>query len=247
VKKNVLTHLNAVLLTAVLLTVSGLALFGAGLAYAQPAFVNGSFETNAWPPGQVDQITPSGWSAVQSTDSRFVQGVHNTADTTSYHTPYGNQFIVLCAEDCSGGTLGNISQTVSGFTVGAQYTLTFAQSPEASAASGEDYVVNVTIAGGGTLSQDFATGVFGTSGHSWADWKPQSWTFTANSSSLTFTFAGKIGPNPAIGYYESGIDNIQLSGASGSAAVPTLSEWAMILLSVLLAMVAFFTLRRRLR
>jgi hypothetical protein len=240
VKKNRLIQL-----AAVLLTVSGLAMFGAGSAYAQPAFVNGSFETDAWAPGQVDQITPSGWSAVQSTDSRFVQGSHNTANVNSYHTPYGNQFIVLCAEDCSGGTLGNISQTVSGFTVGAQYTLTFAQSPEASAASGEDYIVNVTITGGGTLSQDFATGVYGTSGNSWADWKQQSWTFTANSPTLTFTFAGKIGPNLAIGYYESGIDNIQLSGGNGSAAVPTLSEWGLILLSGLLALGAVFALRRR--
>jgi hypothetical protein len=234
--KNKLKHV-----TAVLLTVGGVALFGAGSAYAQPAFVNGSFETDAWSPGTTDHVTPSGWNAVQSSDERFVQGVHNTSDTAQQYTPYGNQFIELCAGDCLGETIGNVSQAVSGFTVGQQYTLSFAHSPES---SGENDVVEVTIAGAGSLSQVFSSSDLG--GY-WSEWKTQSWTFTADSPTLTFTFAGTvINNNSGDDNWESGIDNITLSGGA-TTAVPTLPEWGVMLLTGVLALVAFFTLRRRLQ
>jgi hypothetical protein len=210
------------------------------VANAAPAFVNGSFETDDWSGGTVYQVpTITGWTVVQSSDSRFVQGTRNTADTTNEHTPYGNQFIILCAEDCEGGTIGYVEQTVSGFVVGNQYTLKFAQSAEG---ANEHDLVKVTITGGGVLQQTFDA--FSTqSGLYWADWKTQTMTFTANSSTLTFRFEGTFTPG-SYANWESGIDNVTLADAS-AASIPTLSEWGMIILSSLLAVGTILTLRRK--
>ena len=225
---------------AAVLGVMGSLAFGAGSAYAAPSFVNGGFETDDWSGGTVDQVSPiTGWTVVQSSDSRFVQGVRNTADTTESYTPYGNQFIILCAEDCEGGTIGYVEQTISGFTVGHQYTLSFAHSPED---PDEHDLVKVTITGGGTLSQTFDA-YSNQSGHYWADWETQTWTFTANASTLTFRFEGAFVPNSDANW-ESGIDNITLADAS-VASIPTLSEWGMIVLASLLGLGTIYTLRRQ--
>jgi hypothetical protein len=207
------------------------------VANAAPAFVNGSFESDSWSTGSTNQVSPTGWVTVQATNdccgNRFIMGVHNDVSTTSYHTPYGNQFIVVCGDDCSGGTYGSVSQTVSGFIPGQKYQLKFDQSPEFM----DNFYVDVTIAGSGTLNQVFNANNY--SGNTWADWKPQSWSFTADSSTLTFTFAGHGGG------YESGIDNISLTQLGGVSSIPTLSQWGLILLSSLLVIGAVFTLRRR--
>ena len=132
-----------------------LAAIGAALAFAvetvsgAPIFINGSFEDDAWSPGTTSHVSPSGWSTVQSSGV-FVEGVHNTSNLTVLHTPFGEQFIILCARDCLGGTLGSVSQTISGFQVNAQYNLSFAQSPEFGGSTGSnggiaDTLVNVLI------------------------------------------------------------------------------------------------------
>jgi hypothetical protein len=220
-----------------------LALASAAAHAAAPVFVNGGFETDAWAAGETNHATPTGWTAVQSSDSRFVNGIHNTGSTTFDYTPFGTQFIELCAVDCQGGTLGNVSQTLSGFVVGAQYQLDFEQSPETSGA-GFDHLVSVTIAGAGTTSQVFSANAAATPGYSWATWQHQTMTFTADSPTLTFTFAGVISTNGTTDV-ESGIDNITLKQLSAPSSIPTLSEWGMITLSSLLALGTILTLRRK--
>jgi hypothetical protein len=211
-------------------------------ANAAPSFVNSGFESDSWSVGTTDQITPIGWNAIQSSDSRFIEGVHNTGSTTSQYTPYGLQFIELCAQDCFNRTIGNVSQTISGFTPGNQYVLQFEHSPES---TGEHDLVQVQIAGGGTISNVF-DGYVSSGNGGWSDWVHHTWTFTANSSTLTFTFSGYVDPNDGVSNYESGIDNITLSDAGAApSSIPTLTEWGTILLSILLALGAVFTLHCR--
>ncbi len=206
---------------------------GLGTAHAQQ-FVNGGFETDSWTQPEVQQVTISGWNVVQAS-SRFVAGSHNDGDLTQYNTPYGSQFIILCAVDCAAGSRGSISQTVSGFTVGAQYTLSFAQSPEVGGTS-YDHLVEVTIAGAGTQSQVFATNGFGTANSYWTEWLTQTWTFTADSTSLTFTFAGTVNSD-GITDIESGIDNVSIVGGTGPVgptAIPTMPIYGLVLMMVVL-------------
>jgi hypothetical protein len=204
----------------------------AGFAQAVPILVNGGFETDPWAAGDTNHASPSGWVTVQSSDGRFVDGVHNTIDTTNEHTPFGNQFIILCAVDCFGNTLGSVSQSVSGFVVGGLYRLDFAQSPEIDAQGHFDAIVGVTITGAASSTTNFSAISAGIAGHSWADWKAQSLTFTADATTLNFQFAGATpdGPCAALCDIESGIDNISVTQL---ASVPEPASIALVGLGIL--------------
>lgn len=191
----------------------------AGVAHATPIFVNGGFETDVWASGQTPHASPFGWTTVQSSDSRFVDGIHNTSDTTFNFTPFGNQFIELCAIDCAASTRGSVSQTLTGFTVGGTYQLNFEQSPEIDSQGSFDALVAVTIAGLSSSTSVFSAISVGVPGHSWADWKAQSLVFTADQGFLTFTFAGTTNTAGAIDI-ESGIDNISLTSTGSSVPEP---------------------------
>ena len=200
----------------------------AGIARAAPIFVNGGFESDAWIPGQTFHVSPIGWSAVQSSDGRFIEGDHNTSDLTNHYTPYGDQFAILCAADCGAATRGSLSQTLSGFTVGGQYRIDFAQSSEISSSGGNfDALVNLSITGAGTSTTTFSAIAAAQPGRSWADWQAQTLTFTADSTVLTFKFEGTA-PGPKVDI-ESGLDNISLSELS---VVPEPASFTLLLLGL---------------
>ena len=216
--------------------------FTLGTAHAGPILINGGFETDAWAAGSTSQVSPSGWTTVQSSDSRFVQGSHNTGSTTSVFTPFGNQFVVLCAADCTGsGTLGSISQTLSGFVLGGVYQLNFNQSPEVGGNTVFDELVQASVTGIGTTSGIFNAGAgFGVAGQRFADWQADSLQFTADATTLTFKFQGALGSGSPLSV-ESGIDNISIADLS-VGTVPEPETNAMMLVG--LGLLGFMARRR---
>ena len=218
---------------------------GLGTAQAQ-TFVNGGFETDNWPAGSNAGVSPTGWTTVHSGNGNWPYGVHNDSDPTEEHTPFGNQFIELCARDCDGNLpRGSISQTVSGFVIGEQYRLDFRQAPEHHPGETEESYVNVSIAGGTPASTDFSGAGYG--GY-FTQWKPQSLIFTADATTLTFTFSGV---SNASNNTESGLDEISVSPLSsappgpgaGSTPIPTIPVYGLVLLMVCLLIVAIRRLR----
>jgi hypothetical protein len=228
---------------AFIVAISGL-VFGVGSAYAAPAFVNGGFEADTWTVGWTDSVSPTGWVTV--TDGDWPQGVHNSADTTEAYTPFGTQFIALCARDCGlTPPRDYIWQTVSGFVIGEQYRLDFQQAAEShDTFAEENSIVNVSIAGALPGTMDFSADSVA-AGNYFADWKAQSMIFTAYATSLTFTFAGVATEQSDV---ESGIDNISVTAVVGapladSTPVPTLSVYGLVLAMLGLLLVAIHRFR----
>src|SRR5579863_10441348 len=108
---------------SILCIVASLAFLGAAQrAMAGPIFVNGSFEADPWS-GYVSNPTVTGWTVTGPGDG-YPYGVHNGPGGP---TPFGTQFIVPGGFGSGGGTA---EQTVSGFTSGLGYEVTFDLSSE---------------------------------------------------------------------------------------------------------------------
>jgi hypothetical protein len=229
---------------AIWLSVVALALcLTASSAQAQ-SFVNGGFEADSWAPGWNSGQAPTGWTTAFSGNASWPYGTHNTADITEAYTPFGSQFVALCARDCSDDLpRGSIAQTVSGFVVGQQYRLTFQHAPEVheeAPPGSEESIVNVSITGGTPASTDFSGNAVG--GY-FAEWTPQSLVFTANATSITFTFSGVANVDSNT---ESGIDEVSVApvssapppAASRVTSVPTLSFYGLALTMLAMLLVA---------
>lgn len=211
-------------------------------------FVNGGFEDDAWPVGSNAGLAPTGWTTTHSGNGNWPYAVHNDADLTEENTPFGDQFVELCAKDCRNSPpVGSISQTVSGFVVGQQYRLTFQHAPEVhpEAPIGfEESIVNVSIAGGTPASTDFSGNAVG--GY-FTEWTLQSLDFTANATSLTFTFTG-VDAVTDDSRTESGIDEVSVTRlssappppASPAMPIPTLSFYGLVLILLGLVMAAIW-------
>jgi hypothetical protein len=218
--------------------------FAAATAQAQ-TFVNGGFEDDAWPAGSNSGESPTGWVTTLSGSGSWPYGVHNTADTTEEYTPFGSQFVELCARDCDGDLpRGSIAQTVSGFVIGQQYRLDFQHAPEVhdnEEPGSEESIVNVSLSGGTPASTDFSGNAVG--GY-FAEWTPQSLVFTANATSVTFTFSGV---RNAFENTESGIDEVSVTRLSSAptppskpavTSVPTLTFYGIVLAILGMVLVA---------
>jgi selenocysteine lyase/cysteine desulfurase len=133
---------------------------------------------------------------------------------------------------------------VSGFVVGEQYRLDFQQAAEShDNFAEEDSVVNVSISGATPASADFSADSVA-AGNYFADWKAQSLVFTANATTLTFTFVGVASEQNDV---ESGIDNISVSrinDTSSGAPIPTLSAYGLLLAILVLLVVGVLRLRQ---
>lgn len=202
----------------VLAGISAASLLMAGAASAAPSFVNGGFEAGAssgW--DFMDATNTPGWTLVSS--GSFPRLNLNVASGG----PYGNnndlrQFATIGGiED---GETSALEQTISGFVVGAKYTLSWLQSSEFTSADvlHVSYLTGTASAGG-----DFTSNPYPGSGQFWYGWQTESTTFVANASTVGFRFEGGSTSN-----YEVGVDKFELSGAS--AGVPEPTAWAFMLL-----------------
>lgn len=136
------------------------------------------------------------------------------------------------------------SQTVSGLTVGATYTIKV------------DVQLHVSSSGGGTgksfgvfLNNEPANPLLITEFLD-GSWHTVSVNFTAVSTSATIIFAGELdartpggpGVTTDVSYF---IDNISVTQVVGPGAIPTLSDQALLFLGLVLAACAAITLRKR--
>ena len=202
----------------VIVAISGLALVvGAGGALATPSFVNGGFEAGASTGWDLMNATNTpGWTLVLS--STFPRLNLNLANGGPYGAGNeGKQFATLGGIE-DGGT-SSLAQTVSGFTPGTTYTLSWIQASEFTSKD----VVNVSfLSGSSTASQDFASNPYPGGSAYWEGWQVETMTFVPDATSVTFSFH-TYGSN-----YEAGIDNFQISGGG----VPEPASWAIMLVGL---------------
>jgi hypothetical protein len=136
------------------------------------------------------------------------------------------------------------SQTITGLTVGARYTIQvdvrlFANSSGGGTGKSFGVFLNNEPANP-LLLTEFLDG----------NWHTVRASFTATSTSVTIIFAGELdartpggpGITTDVAYF---IDNISVTQVVAPGAIPTLSEHALLLLGVLLAVCAALMLRKR--
>jgi hypothetical protein len=231
------------------------AVFGAAMALgaAAPAWAgaqlvtNGSFEQTSSGSGQMGYNTAAtGWT---TSGYNFVFS-SGSADTTGVTGQYGNLKLWgpndgsnngLPASSPDGGNyigadgafqVGAITQTISGLTIGQQYTLGFywaaAQQYSFTGANTEQWQVSLG-------SQKFSTAVYSNLSEGFSGWMYQTFTYTATATSEVLSFL-------AIGT-PSGQPPFSLLDGVSMQAVPEPPGWP-----VMLAGLTFFSLllwRRR--
>jgi hypothetical protein len=204
-----------------LLLVSAVMALAAGPLHAQ-FITNGTLNVDA-----------SGWSLGGGCGDEQWDG--------SAGNPPGAIRLNACGEPDSDPTA---SQTVSGLTVGATYTIK------------ADVRLHVSSSGGGT-GRSFGIFLNSEPGNPLlltefldSGWHPVSVNFTAASTSATIILAGELdartpggpGSTTDVSYF---IDNISVTQVVGVGAIPTLSGQALLALGIVLAICAAMILRRR--
>jgi hypothetical protein len=195
-------------------------------AFAALMFTNGSFEVDTTSGFQ--SVDPTGWTTFRTSAPPYL--INNG---TYGATPYGSQFLAIGGTE--DGATSYIEQTISGFTPGNTYMLTWAQSSEYTSAD----QLNVSFtAGSSTGSQVFTSTPYPGGSEFWFTWENFSKSFVANAASVTFHFQGTSASN-----YEVGVDNFQISDGS-SHAVPEPGNLALFGLGVF-GLVGLVASRRR--
>jgi hypothetical protein len=205
-------------LSAITLGAAALAVMFPLAGMAAPIVANGSFEADTFSSSGTLGLgcgnTLTGWLAHCSPDSTYPWGLPNSNTYNGGPTPYGNQWVIL---GDFGGDGSWIEQTVSGFTVGNVYDLSFAIASESPGGTGSTICVSFTAgdAGdacpGGTLFNAPLRG-----NNYWDTWGTESLSFTATASTMTIHFQGV--PN-AISY-DVGLDNVAVTGGTTSVPEP---------------------------
>jgi hypothetical protein len=194
---------------ALIFTVLGLLTLGNAAPVAAQTFVNGCFEDGAstgW--DLIDATNTPGWTPIYGAGTAFPRINLNQ----SCGGPFGNnneacQFVTIGGIE-DGGTSA-LNQTISGFTVGTSYVLSWRQSSEFDLSD----VVNASVIGVGTLSQDFTSVPYPGGSQFWYGWQTMSMPFVADATTLTFMFHS-YGTN-----WEPGIDEVRIS------TVPPLTDF----------------------
>ena len=216
---------------------AGLLFAGAASAAGPNLAVNGSFETNGGN-GQVNSNTSiADWSVPALNGSYVFVYAPGTADTTGANGEYGNVSIYgpgngnmngLPATSPDGGFFiasdpafqnGAISQTITGLTVGKQYTVSFdwagAQQVNFGGPTTEGWQVSF---GGATQS----TATLDNADHGFTGWQKANLTFTADGASDMLSFLATGGPN-------SGVPPFALLDGVSVTGVPEPATWAVML------------------
>lgn len=186
----------------------------AGPAQAAPQFVNGGFEvgtSGGW--DFSDAINTPGWTLLSSSNyPRINLNIPSGG-------PYGANNELRQFETIGGiedGETSAIAQTITGFSTGKMYTLSWMQSSEFSHA--DELLVSISGASGG--GGVFTSNPFPGSGKFWQGWQMFTTTFAALGPSVTFQFQGNSTAN-----YEVGVDAFQIL----SSGTPEPTTWAMLL------------------
>jgi 3D (Asp-Asp-Asp) domain-containing protein len=181
---------------------------GPRAAQASNAVVNGSFEANPFAFSGTLSLgcgnTLSGWKTQCSADTIYPWGLSYPNAYNAGPTPYGHQWIIL-GDFGMGGSA--IWQTVSGFTPGRTYTLSFALASEEG--GGGSQVLVSFPSGSSSGGKVFTAPPIGA--NHWDKWGSFSISFVATSTDVTIRFDGL--PNSVA--LDPGLDNVQINAQSG--------------------------------
>ena len=239
---------------SILLSLSAIAALSAGAAHASANLVsNGGFEatsngTNKQLASSVttasNRTTVLDWTSSNGNDGGYnfvlASSIANTWDSALWLNGQNNAY----SASANGGNFlasdqlyypGTISQSISGLTVGKQYTLTF------------DYALAQQVGFTGVNADNYWQVGFGSSlqntqqltiaSGGFSGWKDASMTFTATGTSEVLSFLAKGTPTGAPPF-------LLLDGVSMVSAVPEPATWGMLLGG--LGLVGFIARRRKL-
>lgn len=198
----------------------GIALAGsllAGWAHAAP-FQNGSFETGT-DPGASFITLPSGDTGIT--------GWQVTGAGIDYIGPFWQAADGTRSLDLSATDAGGIQQTFD-TVAGHNYRVTFSLAGNPSAPP----IKTVRVQATGGAATDYSFDITGAS-TSAMGWTTQTYNFTASGAATTLSFTSL-----AADAYGPALDNVvvtDLTPAAAVAPVPTLSQWALLLLASLMA------------
>lgn len=175
---------------------------------AAPIFVNADFEAGVSAGWDLMNATNTpGWTITIGSGGFFPRLNLNMASGG----PYGDnnqlrQFATLGAPRDEPGGGSALAQTLSGFTVGGSYVLSWLQSSEFT----EGDWVTASISGAGVLSQDFYSNPYPGGSQFWEGWQTMVYPFVADNATLTFQFNSATGR----GFFsEPGIDAFGIADA----------------------------------
>lgn len=215
---------------SILCIVASLAFLGAAQrAMATPIFVNGSFEADPWS-GFVSNPTVTGWTVTGPGDG-YPFGVHNGSGGP---TPFGSQFILPGGFGTGGGTA---AQTVSGFTSGNAYEVTFDLSSES---TGSGALARLSIPAGSSAAPQTYTAPAATHLQGWDVWRGFTYDFTATAPSVTFLWTDLGAGSPG----DFGLDNVSVAPL-GTSTVPEPATLALLGTGLLAVARRRFAARRR--
>jgi hypothetical protein len=177
----------------------------------------------------------NGTATVNSANSQFDNGYNTGLEKfyTMAGSPTGGSgnFVALDGDQTS-GVQGSISQTISGLTIGANYTVTFdwatGQLQSRSGATTEN--VNVSFG-----NQNFTTQTINNASQSSTPWLQQSFLYTATSATETLTFLAQGTPT--------GLP--PMVALDGISVVQTPEPASITIMATGLALLGFFYHRRR--
>lgn len=203
------------------------AAFVASPALAQAVVTNGNFEQPALTSGNYAY-----GSDANSSGATFNSHAGLASDGSAFgFLPDGSSQVAFLqgSNDIPGDpSIGQISLDVSGLTIGDAYAFSFL------AAMRPDYLTNpfdVTFNG-------VDLGTFTATTDAWTSFTTA--PFVANATTGTLTFTGTA---PYTHDQDVGIDNVQITGATLTGAVPEPATWAMMLLGF--GGISFATRRKR--
>jgi hypothetical protein len=190
-------------------------MLGVSPAHSAPIFVNGDLEaglSSGW--DSMNAINTPGWTITTGTSAFFPALNLNI----SCGGPFGNnnqgcQFASLGGprDEPGGGSV--LAQTISGFTVGSSYDLSWLQSSEF-----EGNWVNASIIGAGVLSQDFLSNPYPGGVQFWFGWQTMTFPFVADATTLTFQFHSALNR----GFFsEPGIDDFKITALQQTVPEPS--------------------------
>lgn len=189
-------------------TVVGLTL-GVSPAHSVLIFANGDFEagvSSGW--DSMNATNTPGWTITTGTGGFFPALNLNQASGGPYgNGNQGKQFATLGGPRDEPGGGSALAQTISGFTKGNSYVLSWLQSSEFT----EGDWINASISGLGVLSQDFYSNPYPGGVQFWFGWQTMTFPFVADTGTLTFQFhsAGNHGF-----FSEPGIDMVGIADAT---------------------------------
>ncbi|MBK6957238.1 MAG: PEP-CTERM sorting domain-containing protein [Nitrosomonas sp.] len=164
---------------------------------------------------------PPSWNSVSTDGDTIPVGGLSGWGTGIGASPDGGTFLAIL-NNGGGGAFDAAAQTVSGFTVGAIYTLEFSFSNIGLDFTAASNYANPGFVRANIAGLDFDTPVLTHDGFGSQRWFSFSSSFSATATSMDLTFSA-VRENSGVGGYAGGVDGVSIS------AVPEPETYAMLM------------------